>query len=381
MKYSIKRFIKSIIPSISLSIIVQTFVTSGANAQFFNGPESVTYDTLKGRYLISNVTSGDIVQISDAGDTTFFDRTLAQTLGMVIVNDILYVADISGLVKFDLATDQKIATIPSPGMIELNDITADTSGYLYVTDSSGGKVFRIKISDNSITTIASSVNIPNGILFDARNNRVLFCQFTFHAPIKQIDLNDLSVTTVLTTSFTNLDGLTIDGNGNIYVSCWGDNAIYRYDNTFSLPAELISSGHNGPADIFYNQLNNILAIPNFYSNEVDFIPITPIGVNEGFIHTPSSFILWQNYPNPFNPSTSLKYSVGSRQFVTIKVLDLLGREVAILINEEKPAGTYEVQFDGANLTSGIYFYQLRATDLESRSGKGFIETKKMILLR
>ena len=78
-----------------------------------------------------------------------------------------------------------------------------------------------------------------------------------------------------------MDGLTIDGNGNIYVSCWGDNAIYRYDNTFSLPAELISSGHNGPADIFYNQLNNILAIPNFYSNEVDFIPITPIGVNEG----------------------------------------------------------------------------------------------------
>ena len=178
-----------------------------------------------------------------------------------------------------------------------------------------------------------------------------------------------------------MDGLTIDGNGNIYVSCWGDNAIYRYDNTFSLPAELISSGHNGPADIFYNQLNNILAIPNFYSNEVDFIPITPIGVNEGNIHMPSSFVLWQNYPNPFNPSTRINYSVPHNSFIQIKLFDILGNEVAILVSEEKQTGDYSISFNASGLSSGIYFYQLRATDLESSSRQVFIETKKMILLR
>jgi len=364
----------------SLYIIIIVFVTSSTNAQFFNGPESVTYDALNGRYLISNVGNGDIVQISDAGDTTFFDRTLARTLGMVIVDNILYVADISGIVTFDLTTDQKIATIPSPGMIELNDITADTSGYLYITDSSAGKVFRMKISDHSFTTIDSGINIPNGILFDARNNRVLFCQFTFNAPIKQIDLNNLSVTTVLTTSFTNLDGLTIDSNGSIYVSCWEDNAIYRYDNSFSLPAELISSGHNGPADIFYNQLDNILAVPNFYSNVVDFIPITPIGVNEVYGQMPSTFALWQNYPNPFNPATTIKYQVPELSFVTIKVFDALGNEIKTLVNEEKPAGTYEIEFSATshsgeirNLPSGVYFYQLSTGD--------FVETRKMVLLK
>lgn len=81
----------------------------------------------------------------------------------------------------------------------------------------------------------------------------------------------------------------------------------------------------------------------------------------------------QNYPNPFNPRTSLQYAIGSRQFVTLKVFDLLGREVATLVNEEKPAGEYEVEFNGAVLPSGIYFYQLKAGQ--------FVETRKMVLLK
>jgi hypothetical protein len=87
----------------------------------------------------------------------------------------------------------------------------------------------------------------------------------------------------------------------------------------------------------------------------------------------NEFSLSQNYPNPFNPTTSLQYTIGSRQFVTLKVYDLLGREIATLVNEEKPAGEYEVEFDGSALTSGIYFYQLKAGE--------FTETRKMILLK
>ena len=92
-----------------------------------------------------------------------------------------------------------------------------------------------------------------------------------------------------------------------------------------------------------------------------------------FERKPNSFLLSQNYPNPFNPTTSMQYAIGSRQFVTLKVYDLLGREVATLVNEEKPAGEYEVEFDGTKLPTGIYFYQLKARE--------YSETKKMILLR
>jgi photosystem II stability/assembly factor-like uncharacterized protein len=85
------------------------------------------------------------------------------------------------------------------------------------------------------------------------------------------------------------------------------------------------------------------------------------------------YLLEQNYPNPFNPKTKIQYTVGKKQFVSLIVFDLLGRKVLTLVNEEKPIGNYEVEFDGTYLSSGIYFYQLRAG--------GFIQTKKMILLK
>jgi hypothetical protein len=93
--------------------------------------------------------------------------------------------------------------------------------------------------------------------------------------------------------------------------------------------------------------------------------------------TPTTFALQQNYPNPFNPITSIQYAVGSRQFVSLKVYDILGNEVATLVNEVKPAGQYKVEFNPGssikNPASGIYFYQLNSGD--------YNQTKKMVLMK
>ncbi len=91
------------------------------------------------------------------------------------------------------------------------------------------------------------------------------------------------------------------------------------------------------------------------------------------------FTIEQNYPNPFNPSTIIKYEIPERSFVTIKVYDVLGREIITLVNQEKPVGSYEVVFDSQGLTSGVYFYKLQVY-APGRAGE-FIETKKMVLLR
>ena len=113
----------------------------------------------------------------------------------------------------------------------------------------------------------------------------------------------------------------------------------------------------------------------FFAGEGDFVLNNYItSVDKDSKHLKDfSFRLFQNYPNPFNPATSIEYRVGSSEYVTLKVYDLLGREVAILVNEEKHPGNYEVEFDGSNLSSGVYFYQLKAGE--------FVETKKMIYLK
>jgi len=100
-------------------------------------------------------------------------------------------------------------------------------------------------------------------------------------------------------------------------------------------------------------------------------PLT--SVDDKISNNVSSFILKQNYPNPFNPSTSIQYAVSSKQFVSLKIYDLLGNEVTTLVNEEIPAGTYEITWYAEGLPSGVYFYQLRTGS--------FIETKKMVLVK
>lgn len=90
-------------------------------------------------------------------------------------------------------------------------------------------------------------------------------------------------------------------------------------------------------------------------------------------YTVNSFSLSQNYPNPFNPKTTITFSLPQSSYITLKIFDILGREVTILVNEEKPAGTYVVDFNGTGLTSGVYFYKLQTENYSS--------TKKLILLR
>jgi predicted GH43/DUF377 family glycosyl hydrolase len=88
---------------------------------------------------------------------------------------------------------------------------------------------------------------------------------------------------------------------------------------------------------------------------------------------PTEFVLEQNYPNPFNPSTTIKYSIPELSNVKLTLFNLLGEEVTTLVNEEKMAGNYSVEFNAANLPSGVYFYQLKAEE--------YISTKKMILMK
>ncbi len=88
---------------------------------------------------------------------------------------------------------------------------------------------------------------------------------------------------------------------------------------------------------------------------------------------PNSYSLSQNYPNPFNPSTKISYQLPVNNFVTLKVYDIIGREVATLINEQKNAGLYEVTFDASRLSSGMYFYRLTAGS--------FVNTRKLMLIK
>ncbi|MCZ6701811.1 MAG: T9SS type A sorting domain-containing protein, partial [Ignavibacteria bacterium] len=111
-------------------------------------------------------------------------------------------------------------------------------------------------------------------------------------------------------------------------------------------------------------------VQQFYQSNFDD-NILPVEEENNLIA--DEFNLYQNYPNPFNPSTIISYQIQEQQLVTLNVYDILGNEIAVLVNEEKPVGNYEVEFDASSFPSGVYFYKLQAGN--------YVKTKKMILLR
>ena len=94
---------------------------------------------------------------------------------------------------------------------------------------------------------------------------------------------------------------------------------------------------------------------------------------EQFMAIADEFAIEQNYPNPFSGVTTIKFTIRKKSNFQLRIYDVLGNEVATLVDEYKPAGSYEVEWDASGLPSGVYFYQLQARD--------FIETKKMILMK
>jgi uncharacterized delta-60 repeat protein len=200
--------------------------------------------------------------------------------------------------------------------------------------------------------------------------------------------------------------IAIDNSGNVYVT--GESYSYDSDNDYATIKYNVNGvqewvmRYNGPANDEDNSVSVAVdATGNVFVTGVslgigtdnDYATIKysqTTGIEPVSNHIPEDFSLSQNYPNPFNPTTKIRYSVPKSSAVVIKVFDILGNEIETLVNEEKPTGTYEVEFNGhpglspwgevrnlpsgrQGLTSGVYFYQLRAGS--------FVETKKMLLLK
>ena len=183
--------------------------------------------------------------------------------------------------------------------------------------------------------------------------------------------------------------LALDSSGYVYLSLLRrvtstrfDNLIIKYDGNGNQIWEAVYSG-GLPNESNYTNAITLGGSGNIYIaglhavTNPDYLTLkysqAPIGIKPISSEIPNEFKLFQNYPNPFNPTTVIRYQLVVNSFVTLKIYDLLGREVATLVNEKLKAGTYEVEFKGENYLSGVYFYRLQT--------EKYNETLKMILIK
>jgi hypothetical protein len=178
--------------------------------------------------------------------------------------------------------------------------------------------------------------------------------------------------------------------GENFFNKWGTQGQRKTFTIYDLTGYTYSLTQGIGIDTIYSSFDfgeNFATLKGYIIDGIVYGDTTVISVDDEELSVVSSFTLEQNYPNPFNPTTKIKFTIptsplnpspyqgeGQRErLVTLKVYDVLGTEIAILVNEQKPAGTYEVEFDATGLPSGIYFYRLTAGSYSA--------TKKMLLLK
>ena len=165
-------------------------------------------------------------------------------------------------------------------------------------------------------------------------------------------------------------GLVLASDNEIYYSANGYKVLHSTDGGTSWKEE--TEGLEDELTGFAQTQNREIFASSRGGGVYKYLPETTDN-EEGFSNIPDEYKLEQNYPNPFNPTTKIKYQIHEPCMVELIVYDLLGREIKKLVNEYKPAGSYDIVFDGSNLSSGVYFYNLKSGN--------YIETKKMVLLR
>lgn len=261
----------------TLSIIIVSIllhIPQIGMSQKLDKPESITFDKKTNSYFVSNVGSGEILKIDDEGNIKPFVSGYVSFLGLKLHHGIIYCAEnkkeendfIRG---FEKTTGKLVFSLSIPNSKQLNDIEFDNKENLYVTDRIGNKVYKVSLKKRTFEIIDSTINTPNGLFYDKKNNRMLLCNTIDSCSIYSIDLSKNKISTIIDTNFPHFDGITMDKEENIYLTSWSidwkASILYKYsDKNFT---ELLKN-KNGMADIEFNKKTNCIDIANYFGNSV-----------------------------------------------------------------------------------------------------------------
>lgn len=263
-------------------------------AQSLANPESVEYDASQDRYLISNTSSGQILAQDQGGALTVFaSLTGTGPHGLEIQGNVLYACNGGRVKGFDLSSGMEVFNLNLGGSF-LNGITSD-GNFLYVTDFSAQSIYRIDVAGQTFSVLTANTNgTPNGIVYDTMLDVLWVVFWGSNAPIKQIDRNSGAIVGTISTNLSNIDGVTIDCFGDLYVASWSPDQITRYPITITTGIPMPWSVSN-PADIDYDQVNARICIPNTSTNSVSLETVSNCITNVEDVRETRDDIV---YPNP-----------------------------------------------------------------------------------
>jgi len=384
----------------------------------YGGGSSTNYDFATIKYNSSGVQQW--VQRYDNPSANALDYATSISVdasGNVFVsgfsdaNSAMTIEDFCTIKYSSTGVQQWVARYNNGGHNRVNGMTTDIGGNIYVTGWGGpailsgpGGYLTVKYNSSGVqqwfaTYVGSSYDEASSVAVDAGSN--VFVTGGLVTSSTASDYLTIKYNTAGVQQWTQIyngtangydkaNAITVDRVGSIYVTGTSNNggsvfdyATVKYSNSgvqqWAARYNETGTANGSPVAISVDSAYNFYVTGSSGAKYVTLKYSQPVGIKPISSLVPDKFNLYQNYPNPFNPSTKIKFSVplnkgGDRGLsVTLAIYDLLGREVAVLVNEQLVPGTYEVQWNASNNTSGVYFYRLMAGS--------FIETKKMLLIK
>ena len=362
--------------------------TMGSGWGAGDSPLYLKADLLGNAYVVG--PSG-IIRYDNEGHKTWESREYVQAMTLDRHNS-LYFSNDTAIVRIDsLGERQILINLPA------SDLAVDDTGNIFVTrcgwwpqsahqtqkySPSGNLVWSQNHGGEEIQLDqAGNVFVKNGqewnadLLFKFSPGGIL--EWTKTAPPRWLGLAHLALdgegcaylsTTRASSSFGEPDFFTVK---------YSPSGVQNWSLQYSGPGRTAETPYATMLDGFQNIYVGGITEREGHSTDITLVKYTQleVSVNEDQHELPLSYSLTQNYPNPFNPSTTIRFSipVGSSSHTSLRVYDILSREVTTLVNEDKKPGNYSVTFDGSNLASGVYFYRLEAGH--------FVDTKKLMLIK
>ena len=365
----------------------------------------LTTTTFSTMFVAKISPSGDVLWAKQAvgedfGESISYDLICDQNKNVIVTGyfDDTTIFQDTTLYSYDGSTDIFIVKYDTNGDLiwivqaggDYDDagdaITVDESGNIYIAGD-----FQNAATFGSITL--TPLNSARNVFYGALNSSGTFqwveqstgSNYAIPLSIHYNQINGIAISGRYEIDFAIGDSsFASNGSGNIFL------AVFSHTGSFKTALSIGNSGDDSAYDVFLDNNNFAFLIGEFeesiyfgdsllVSHLLADIFITKVNLNqlndveENFSIYPDNYSLSQNYPNPFNLSTTIRWQQLETGFVTLKIYDVLGKEIITQVNKELSAGKHETVFNASKLSSGIYFYQLKAGN--------YLETKKMLLLK
>lgn len=267
-----KRYL--IIAVVLIAVAAGVFLWSQVSGPSFNRPESVAFDAVSGRFLISNAGNGTIVSMDSTGALEMLiDKGLSKPRGLKMVLDKLWVTDDTQVHAIDVAAKKILTTIPVSGSKMLNDIEADELGQLYISDTMGNCLWILDPLTKKLEKVTDKLmKQPNGIYFDRPRRQMLIVSLGEKQPILAFNTKSREFSVFMDTIYSRLDGIQADDPGRIFFSSWAEKAILMIPQTQNR-FQLFQKDLTSPADFYWHEPTNELIVPLMEQNKVIRIPL------------------------------------------------------------------------------------------------------------